>query len=701
MQDQKLQAITNGVQAFHRELREEPSSESSAVELDDLEKEVENLVYSSKRQQRHNQAKQTEYYRVDVEENICVEIEAPAEVTPRRMGESPIPENILYNFTEENQAAIKIQAIQRGRIHRNYVENERMSLSEQHLAAARIQAHHKGRLERKEIENRRQAAIKVQSNYRGFKQRQRYKARVQGKHGAAKLQSIIGENAARASSSKNMTITESLSHATSSHTTFGTSRRFRDAPKEILCAKSQHEPGVNKPLNKKVPSEYKRPWRMKHPKAPTGAGGKRSETRRDKSFARKFENGRTLPNKPKHHMEGGSSIETAAVEGNGPEVARWPKKAISGWEQMVSNNYGIQWPNWGSALPKSVISATRRRKIREYKNKMDKNRLEKMWDNRCKFNTIVDAQQGSLWAGKKRGKHKKERKTDHQIKQQHILRKVKQVYKEAAGYYNAAISVRPSMDKSQARDNTGGFMRMEYERKQLPHTSPLYRAGIVSSFSEVDEGHEALVDGSIHGMNEVEIGQDGHYFVDTDFPAPYDHIEKGMADAKVGEYQFDDIYTMNKVLEDPESLCKNFVQLSDNIKQSWVDLDVPIPEREYIANHFFSDQTIANYIQMTTHSILLSTLKAKSNSIIDVINERKVVLTNIVKVMTQIQKGGNVLSSPEDMKRSIEKVYILTRKVIKMIEEWKKIAPWTKVFYVDGDNYIEVIELEMAALEKL
>ena len=158
---------------------------------------------------------------------------------------------------------------------------------------------------------------------------------------------------------------------------------------------------------------------------------------------------------------------------------------------------------------------------------------------------------------------------------------------------------------------------------------------------------------------------------------------------------------MNKVLEDPESLCKNFVQLSDNIKQSWVDLDVPIPEREYIANHFFSDQTIANYIQMTTHSILLSTLKAKSNSIIDVINERKVVLTNIVKVMTQIQKGGNVLSSPEDMKRSIEKVYILTRKVIKMIEEWKKIAPWTKVFYVDGDNYIEVIELEMAALEKL
>ena len=52
-----------------------------------------------------------------------------------------------------------------------------------------------------------------------------------------------------------------------------------------------------------------------------------------------------------------------------------------------------------------------------------------------------------------------------------------------------------------------------------------------------------------------------------------------------------------------------------------------------------------------------------------------------------------------DFSDNISRVYKSTRQIVNMIEDWKKLAPWNKVYYVDGEDYMDTMRMELGMLE--
>ena len=652
----------------------------------------------------------------EIKEEIWVEgDESSREPRYENLSAEQIKEDITIDINEQAKAATKLQALQRGRKSRRR--------SDKKLADARIRSFERPKVESIELAEKKAAAVKLQSIHRGFRARQRHRIKRQSRDeevAATKLQAMVrGKNArtntaARKKSSNKQVVdqagtgdTKSSNHATDSST-----------------------------KKKKMPGDYERPWRQK--RAPKSPGGdrrkqKRSSARRKKKFARRVN----------AHIDGGSSIDPNLIgnsnvtgglldkssKGNS-EIIYWPRKAISGWGNMVTSNYGVEWPGWNTPLPKSSMSAARRRRMKEYKATMARSNLEQQWNNGTKPERSGLSTLPKFGMAKKR----KERKTDHQIQQQYILKTVRRVYREAAGYYNEvakeakAIFPTPLPEHPPRNTRSPSKKRSNPERKpSVPPTSPLFRVahpnaqvltdtqGSLQTGARQAKGPEGPQDvgqqrAARHGdggEEVVELNGAGYYFIEKDFTSPYEHVGSSDDVDKSDEaFPFDDIYEMNAVLEDPSLLLQKFAEISETIKTLWEELCVPVPERMYIANHFFSQPSITSYIQLTTHSILLNTIRSKTNSIIDTINERKSCLEQIVSAVhkmdsTELSTGGAPVLTREDLSKMTETVYALTRQIIHLINDWKKLAPWTSTFMMDGQSYTDTIQYEMELFEKM
>ena len=88
------------------------------------------------------------------------------------------------------------------------------------------------------------------------------------------------------------------------------------------------------------------------------------------------------------------------------------------------------------------------------------------------------------------------------------------------------------------------------------------------------------------------------------------------------------------------------------------------------------------------------------------INERKACLEHIVSVVhkmdnTEVSTAGMPVITMEALSETTEAVYSLTQQVVDMIEEWKKLAPWTNKFLMDGQEYTETIHYEMELFERM
>ena len=87
-------------------------------------------------------------------------------------------------------------------------------------------------------------------------------------------------------------------------------------------------------------------------------------------------------------------------------------------------------------------------------------------------------------------------------------------------------------------------------------------------------------------------------------------------------------------------------------------------------------------------------------------------LQKIADIMTLLQQEENEkviddmslnnmssFTTTTDFSDNISRVYKSTRQIVNMIEDWKKLAPWNKVYYVDGEDYMETMRMELGMLE--
>ena len=64
---------------------------------------------------------------------------------------------------------------------------------------------------------------------------------------------------------------------------------------------------------------------------------------------------------------------------------------------------------------------------------------------------------------------------------------------------------------------------------------------------------------------------------------------------------------------------------------------------------------------------------------------------------SSINKSPDVTTN--DFNDNISKVYKFTRQLVNMIEDWQKLAPWNKIYYVDGEDYMDTMKMELNVLE--
>ena len=87
-------------------------------------------------------------------------------------------------------------------------------------------------------------------------------------------------------------------------------------------------------------------------------------------------------------------------------------------------------------------------------------------------------------------------------------------------------------------------------------------------------------------------------------------------------------------------------------------------------------------------------------------NERKSCLEQIISVVhkldsTEVSPAGTPVLTKEELSKMVEIVYSHTWQIIKMINEWEKLAPWTNTFLMDGQDYTNTIHYEMELFEKM
>ncbi len=607
----------------------------------------------------------------------------------------PVEEKLPRDFTsDEEKAVVKLQAIQRGAKERNEIRKRKES-------ATKLQAVQRGRRHRKELEEKKNAAIKLQALHRGHRDRKDIEKQ---KLSAIKMQAVH--------------------------------RGYMDRKKLLIKTSDGGKNDDNK--QNKIPSPPQRK-----------SGRNRANKRQNKKFARQV-----ISKESKKEMEYNDEFQQQQQSIENTTV-KWPKNEIGHWEKMIGSNYGVQWPKWSSDIP---VTSFRKRKIKKYQNERAILDLEKRWDNGTKISEyrVPDLFEKKMMKKNNNKKNKKNKrrknkkknknsdvsaptskimKTDHQIEQLHILKTVRRVYEEAAGYYNAnlltnnnsiddnnssisppSLPMQPSRPRSNRNQKGHNTSRINSDKTNigfedgsttnLPR-SPLLRATLPNNFANTHNNSVLSNNGERH----VEIGEDGHYYIEEHFQ-PDDSTTLHDLHGTQPTLPFDEVHSMNEVLNDPSLLDIKFKETSEIVIQLWEELDVPYHEQSYIANHFFPVINVTNYIQIVTHCIFLQSIKSKILAINHHVAKRMELLQKIADVMTLLQQEENEkviddmslnnmssFTTTTDFSDNISRVYKSTRQIVNMIEDWKKLAPWNKVYYVDGEDYMETMRMELGMLE--